>query len=61
METKKAASKRASRRESTSSATEDAKAGAQDPNRELMDVGCATEQTQRLEGILRARIIGHGW
>ncbi len=58
MKTKKATSKRASKRGSRRSATKDAKAEIQDPNRELMDIGCVTEQTQRLDGILRARIIG---
>ena len=54
MKTKKATSKRASKRGSRRSATRDAKAEIQDPNRELMDIGCVTEQTQRLDGILLA-------
>ena len=31
---------------------------SRDANRELMDVGCLTEQTERLDHILRTRIIG---
>jgi len=33
-------------------------ASSQDPNRQLMDVGCITEQTRRLNEILCHRIIG---
>ena len=58
MKTEKTTSKKVSKRGSKARATRATNTKAQDSNRELMDIGCVTEQTQHLDDILRRRIIG---